>query len=115
MQQIESPAIANVNNQTAVLVQYSPATHGYNWSALHGDRTYVPGYPFDGDDPFPKLPSPITIDEPIYETLDQVTTALATYFAGQSPKVKTTEIPIADFDGDGRPDATDPDPLDPTK
>jgi pimeloyl-ACP methyl ester carboxylesterase len=115
MLQIESPAIANVNNQTAVLVQYSPATHGYNWSAQRGDRTYMPGYPFDGDDPFPKLPMPITIDEPIYQTLDQVTTALASYFAGQSPRVKTTETPIADFDGDGRPDATDPDPLDPTK
>lgn len=113
--QVESPATANVNNQTAVLVQYSPATHGYNWSAQRGTRQYLPGGPQDGDDPFPKLPEPITIAEPIYETLDQVAEILATHFAGQSPRVRSTHTPVHDFDGDGKPDASDPDPLDPTK
>lgn len=115
MLQVASPAAANVNNQTAVLVQYSPATHGYNWSAEQGKLEYVPGGPFDEDDLFPKLPAPITIDEPLYETLDQVTEVLATYFAGQAPRVRTTHTPVHDFDGDGQPDDTDPDPLDPTK
>ncbi len=115
MLQIASPAAANVNNQTAVLVQYSPATHGYNWSAEQGTLEYVPGGPRDGDDPFPKLDSPITIAEPIYATLDQVTEVLATYFAGQPPRVRTTQTPVADFDGDGQPDDSDPAPLDPTK
>jgi pimeloyl-ACP methyl ester carboxylesterase len=115
MLQVESPASANVNSQTAVLVQYSPATHGYNWSAQQGTREYVPGGPHAGEEPFPKLAMPITINEPIYETLDQVAQVLATHFADDVPRVITTKAPIADFDGDGKPDASDPDPLDPTK
>jgi dienelactone hydrolase len=115
MLQIESPAQLNVNNQTAVLVQYGPATHGLNWSAERGTVAYVPGYPHDGDDKFPKLPSEITIDEPIYETLDQVSEILATYFDSGSPRVRTTQTPVRDFDGDGKPDASDPAPHDPTK
>jgi pimeloyl-ACP methyl ester carboxylesterase len=115
MLQIESPASGNVNSQTAVLVQYSPATHGYNWSAQQGQLEYVPGGPADGDDPFPKLGAPITIKEPLYETLDQVIEILATHFADQPPRVRSTHTPVADFDGDGRPDAIDPDPFDPTK
>ncbi len=113
MLQIESPASANVSTQTGVLVQYSPATHGYNWSAQRGDLEYVPGGPQDGDEPFPKLPNKITIDEPIYATLDQVIEILATHFAMQAPRVRSTHTPVADFDGDGKPDATDPAPFDP--
>src|SRR6185503_17852221 len=115
MLQIESPAAGNVNSQTAVLVQYSPATHGNNWRAQQGDREYRPGGPQDGDKPFEKLPAKITINEPIYETLDQVTEILSTYFGQQAPRVRSTHVPVADFDGDGNPDATDPDPFDPTK
>jgi hypothetical protein len=115
MLQIESPAAGNVNNQTAVLVQYAPATHGMNWSAEQGTIEYVPGYPHDGDNTFPKLAAPITINEPIYETLDQVGEILATHFADQPPRVRSTHTPARDFDGDGKPDASDPDPLDPTK
>ena len=115
MMQIESPASGNVNSQTAVLVQYSPATHGSNWSAQQGELEYMPGGPHEGDERFPKLAKPITIDEPIYETLEQVIEILDTHFAMQAPRVRSTLAPIADFDGDGKPDATDPDPLDPTK
>jgi len=104
-----------VNSQTAILVQYSPATHGFNWSAQQGEVQYLPGGPHDGDDKFPKLASPITINEPIYETLDQVIEILATHFARQPPRVRSTLAPVADFDGDGKPDGSDPDPLDPTK
>lgn len=115
MLQVQSPAARNVNNQTAVLVQYAPATHGLNWSAEQGTIEYVPGYPHDGADRFPKLAAPITIDEPIYETLDQVVEILATHFAEQAPRVRSTHTPTRDFDGDGTPDASDPDPYDPTK
>ena len=115
MLQIASPASLNVNNQTAVLVQYSPATHGYNWSAEEGKVEYVPGGPFDGDDKFPKLPKAIDIKQPIYETHAQVAEILASYFAQQEPRVRTTHTPVLDFDGDGKPDDTDPDPLDPSK
>jgi pimeloyl-ACP methyl ester carboxylesterase len=113
--QIESPGAGNVNNQTGILVQYEPATHGYNWSAERGDLVYVPGGPAEGDVRFPKLATKITILEPIYETHAQVAEILSTYFAGQNPKVRSTKAPVADFDGDGRPDKTDPDPYDPTK
>lgn len=111
--QIESPGGGNVNAQTAVLVQYQPATHGYNWSAETGTMRYVPGYPHEGDDKFPKLPNAITIREPIYETHEQVAEILATYFAGQAPRVRSTKAPVRDFDGDGTPDDSDPDPYDP--
>ncbi|MGE5180493.1 MAG: hypothetical protein ACM31C_00450 [Acidobacteriota bacterium] len=92
--ELPSPAGGNVAGQTAVLVQYSPATHGYNWSAQHGQLAYQPGFPFPGDDPFPKLATPITIEEPIYETLAQVTHLLATHFAGGTPEVVTTATPV---------------------
>jgi pimeloyl-ACP methyl ester carboxylesterase len=115
MLQIESPGAGNLNDQTAILVQYAPATHGYNWSAEKGEVEYQPGYPFAGDVPYPKLPEPITIQEPIYETLEQVTEVLATHFARETPRVRSTLPPVADFDGDGIPDVSDPNPYDPTK
>jgi len=112
---IASPAAGNIDGQTGVLVQYSPATHGYNWSSLHGNMDYVPGFPHAGDAPYPKLATPVTILEPIYETQAQVQEILATHLAGGPPRVRTTQTPIHDFDGDGQPDDLDPDPLDPTK
>ena len=112
--EIASPAAGNRDGRTAVLVQYSPATHGANWSAEHGTLKYLPGFPQPGDDPFPKLPVPITIANPIYDTLDQVFDILATHQAGDAPRVRSTRAPIADFDGDGVPDAVDPAPYDPS-
>lgn len=113
--QIESPGSGNLAGQTAILAQYAPATHGYNWSAESGTLEYVPGYPHAGDNRFPKLPKKITIKEPIYETHAQVAEILSTYFAGQPPRVRSTKPPVRDFDGDGVPDAADPDPFDPEK
>ena len=60
------------------------------------------------------LPAPITIANPIYDTLAQVVDTLATHQAGQPPRVATTRAPVADFDGDGVPDAQDPAPYDPS-
>jgi dienelactone hydrolase len=111
--ELPSPIAGNRNGQTAVLVQYAPATHGYNWSAEHGNLDYQPGFPHDGDDPFPKLPKSITIAEPIYETLAQVIEILDTHRAGQPPRVRSTKAPVHDFDGDGVLDDQDPCPWDP--
>src|SRR6185369_8221744 len=61
---IASPAAGNRDGQTAVLVQYAPATHGANWSSESGTLRYLPGFPQDGPEPFPQLPSPITISNP---------------------------------------------------
>ena len=110
---VASPASGNVDGQTGLLVQYEPATHGYNWSALHGQLSYMPGVPLPGDDPFPKLATPITITEPIYATQAQVATILQTYFDGKAPVVVSTQPPVADFDGDGVPDSQDADPTNP--
>ncbi|HWU88678.1 MAG TPA: hypothetical protein VN253_15535, partial [Kofleriaceae bacterium] len=113
LRSIPSPAAGNLDGQTAVLVQYAPATHGANWSSEHGTLRYVPGFPHDGDQPFPLLPAAITIPNPIYETLDQVGELLDTHAAGAPPRVRSTKPPVADFDADGTPDATDPAPYDP--
>ncbi|HEX7702700.1 MAG TPA: alpha/beta fold hydrolase, partial [Kofleriaceae bacterium] len=112
--ELASPAAGNRDGTTAILVQYAPATHGANWSNEHGTLKYMPGFPFPGDERFPKLPAPITITNPIYDTLDQVFEILATHQAGESPRVHSTRAPIADFDGDGVPDDQDPAPYDPS-
>lgn len=95
MSELTSPASANVGGQTGVLVQYAPATHGYNWSAQHGQIAYMHGFPFPGDNPFPKLATPVVVQEPIYETQAQVAQILATYFAGGAPVVASTKPPVA--------------------
>jgi hypothetical protein len=112
---IASPAAANRDGQTAVLVQYAPATHGCNWSCERGILKYLPTFPVEGDDPFPRLPAPIEIAQPIYETLEQVTEILTSYQAGEPPRVRMTKPPVADFDADGTPDASDAAPYDPAQ
>jgi hypothetical protein len=113
LHELASPASGNRDGQTAILVQYAPATHGANWSSEHGTVSYLPGFPAAGDDPFPKLPAPITITEPMYETLAQTLEIVTTHQAGQAPVVRSTKPPVHDFDDDGIPDDQDPSPYDP--
>lgn len=112
---VASPAAGNRDGQTAVLVQYAPATHGANWSAERGTLRYLPDFPLDGEVRFPLLVEPVTIDNPIYETLSQVFEVLHTHQAGAAPSVRMTKVPVHDFDGDGTPDDEDPAPYDPTR
>ena len=112
--QAPSPATGNVVGQTGILVQYEPATHGYNWSAQHGQLKYQPNGQMD-DGTWAKLDTPITINEPIYETQAQVAQILLTHAAGMLPVVQSTKAPVADFDDDGVPDKMDPYPYDPTR
>jgi len=110
---VTSPAAGNRDGQTAVLVQYAPATHGANWSAERGTLRYLPNFPAAGEVRFPLLPDPVTIDNPIYETLSQVFEVLHSHQAGEAPRVRMTKMPVRDFDGDGTPDEQDPAPYDP--
>jgi len=113
MASVAAPAAGNVDAQTAVLVQYAPASHGANWSAERGTLRFAPGFPAAGTDPFPRLPAKITIPEPIYETLDQVFEVLASHLRGEPPRVISTKAPVRDFDADGVLDADDAAPYDP--
>jgi pimeloyl-ACP methyl ester carboxylesterase len=91
--EVASPASGNVNGQTAVMVQYAPATHGANWTSEIGVVRFEPGFPHEGDDPFPRLPEPVEIENPIYETLDQVVDILHTHQQGAAPTVRSTLPP----------------------
>ncbi|MBT8492400.1 MAG: hypothetical protein KJO07_05020, partial [Deltaproteobacteria bacterium] len=70
LEAIASPATANLSEQTAVMVQYAPATHGANWTSEHGTMHFVPGFPHDGAQRFPRLDEPIRVANPIYATLE---------------------------------------------
>jgi len=116
---VASPASADVDGQSAALVQYSPATHGSNWTSEVGTLSFYPDCPRDGGDPFPRLPAPIEIPNPIHATFDQVVEILETHQAGPSPVIRSTVAPVADFDADGMSDAEEiaigRDPLDPSR
>jgi hypothetical protein len=119
LDEVASPASANVGGQSAALVQYAPATHGANWTSETGTLSFVPGCPCAGEDPFPRLLEPIEIANPMRETLKQVVIALRTHQEGEAPTFQSTLAPVADFDGDGTTDAEEVaaggDPLDPAR
>ncbi len=67
---------------TAVLVQLNPATHGSNLENQRGERRYQPGFPFPGADPFPRLATPIPVEEPSAELQASIVRFLDTTRAG---------------------------------
>jgi hypothetical protein len=103
---VPSPATANVEGQTGIVVQYAPATHGANWSSASGVRHF---YPPEREGEFVTLPDSITIRNPIRETFAQVIETLRSHREGV-PTVRTTLAPVHDFDDDGLLDGEDPDP-----
>ena len=90
---VDSPAAGNVADQTAVLVHYSPATHGANWTSEEGALRFVPGFPHPGPEPFPTLPAPQPVENPIYQTLEQVIEVLESHQRGEPPQVRSTHTP----------------------
>ena len=98
---------------TAVLAQVSPAGHGYDLFNSQATRRYE--IPFNTNDPT----APPFRDLPQYRVKTSYREVQATalgFFAsavkGGAPVVSGLKAPVRDVDGDGTPDATDPNPND---
>ena len=105
-----------VAGTTAVVVQVGPGTHSGDLVQSTGDRTYAaPWALFDQTTVWPKAPQPYTVRCPYLESQAMMTGFFSSAFAGQVPVVKGFKPAVRDLDDDGTPDATDPDPNDPTK
>lgn len=97
---------------TAVLVQSSPGAHYVNLTQSTSRCTYPIPYnaatvPLATDKQF-------AVHQPYLETRATITRFIADAFKGGVPNVTGFKAAVRDFDGDGSPDATDPDPSDPT-
>jgi hypothetical protein len=100
---------------TAVVIHVDPGTHGSDLVQSTGGRTYkAPWSVFDTIAPFPLATHPYNVRCPYRETQLAITGFFGSAFAGQTPTVQGFKTPIRDLDDDGNPDATDPDPNDPT-
>ncbi len=105
-----------IQGTTAVVVQASPGTHGSDLVDSKGTRTYAaPWALFDTLTPFPKATTPYDVSCPYRELQIAMTGFFADAFAGNVPRVQGFKAPVRDIDDDGTPDATDPDPNDPTQ
>ncbi|MEP7121244.1 MAG: hypothetical protein ABJE95_10055 [Byssovorax sp.] len=104
-----------VSGATAVLVQASPASHGADLYEAHGKRHYAIPFGQPAPTPFPILANDVPIREPYLGLQAMAVSFFSSAFAGAVPQVKNIPPPRRDFDDDGTDDATDPDPLDPTK
>ncbi len=102
---------------TTVVVQTSPSNHGDNLFASMGHRQFaIPFGQFDTAQPFILLDPTKQFDvhTSYLQLQGMVTRFLTDGFAGGVPNVTGFKPPVRDFDDDGNPDATDPDPSDPT-
>lgn len=97
---------------TAVMIQVSPGTHCQNLTVSKGQRVYPA--------PFGATIKPLPVAKQYWvrhsylELQATVARFLADAFAGEVPNVTGFTPPVRDLDDDGNPDATDPDPNDPT-
>ena len=102
---------------TAVLVQTGPSQHGSDLVTKTCQHEYkAPFAKWDTGEPFTRLDaqSIVPIACPYRELQDTVTHFVTTAFAGAGgPEIKGFKPAVRDHDGDGTPDATDPDSNDP--
>ena len=104
-----------VQGTTAVVVQAGPATHGNDLVNSKGTRSFeAPWALFDTLAPFHKLTTTYDVRCPYRELQIAMTGFFADAFAGNVPRVQGFKAPARDLDDDGTPDATDPNPNDPT-
>jgi hypothetical protein len=96
---------------TAVVVQTSPSQHGDDLFASLGHRSYAIPY----TQPFTALPTNQQFD--VHTSYRQLQTMvngfLTSGFAGTTPTVSGFLPPVRDFDDDGMPDSTNPNPNNP--
>lgn len=105
---VEGSAQGNVDGQTAVLIQQSPACHGSNWTYEKGTREW--GLFGEEDTEHLALETPVVIHNPIRPTHELVTDVLRAALAGGAPAVAHPAPPRQDFDDDGVLDADDATP-----
>jgi hypothetical protein len=97
---------------TAVMVQTSPGTHYRNLTISKSERVY--SVPFNQSTMPLALTKDYWVRHSYVEQWAAVTRFIADAFAGGVPNVTGFKPPVRDVDDDGTPDATDPDPNDPT-
>lgn len=95
---------------TAVMVQESPASHGDNLTSSTGQRSFcIPYANYASPNPFVSV-TPFAVPNPYLKTQATIAKFLSDARAGKVPGVVAPETPVRDLDGDGVPDATDPNP-----
>lgn len=97
---------------TAVVVQVGPGRHYTNTLLSKGDHSYPVPY----NEATPQLPKDkqFHVRQSYLEQEQMIVRFLDDAFAGKVPNVTGWKPAVRDFDDDGSPDATDPDPSDPS-
>jgi hypothetical protein len=83
-----------------LLIEQSPAPHGYNVTGQNGTRHYQAGFPFYSTATsftslFPKLANPAKFPSPTYSSLTAMTSFYRTSMAGGTIKVDGLVPPVA--------------------
>ncbi len=99
---------------TDIIVQVSPGQHGSDFVSATGTRSFkIPYGNFASGSPF----TPVTqfhVRCPYLALQTTMTLFIGDSFAGNTPRANVLMPPIRDVDDDGNPDATDPDPSNPS-
>lgn len=105
---VEGTAAGNLEGQTAVMIQQSPACHGTNWTHELGQREW--GLYGEEDIEHFELDTPVIINNPIRQTHELLVGVLRDHADGRAPSVTHPAPPRQDFDDDGVLDGDDASP-----
>ncbi len=106
-----------VQGVTAVVVQTSPSQHGYDMVRSKAKRSWeIPYADYSKPNPFTSIDSDkqFEIRTSFREIQSTITQFIDDGFSGKVPRVSGFKPPVRDMDDDGSPDATDPNPSDPS-
>jgi dienelactone hydrolase len=101
---------------TALVAQVSPASHGSDLVRSTGDRQYLIPFntPEGGFDPV-RIDKPVSVPQPYRALQASMIGFFGDAFADKVPTISGLPPPVRDLDGDGKPDESDPSPLDPSQ